>query len=745
MKKCISLILAFVFVIGVFATAPLTPLANAASVGDLTFRLNESGTMYQVYECRTSASGSLTIPSIYNGLPVTQIYSYAFYECDNLTSVVIPDSVTTIGSSAFASCTSLASVTLGKGVTTIREGAFDSCYELTKVYITDLKSWCNIDFGDFGSNPLNNCADLYLNGTKITQLEIPQDVKKIKDFAFFGAAYLTNVTLPDSVESIGDYAFDICVSLKTINIPNNVETIGKGAFYNCSELTNLTIGDSVTDIGESAFLGCKSLSNVTIPASVTSIGEMAFYNCDSLKSVTLSNNVTYIGDYAFGCKYSLWEDTLIYIDGFVIYAPKGSTAEKYAKDNKITFSEIEVTDVHTHKYNEEVIKQPTCTEAGTKTFTCTTCGDSYTESITATGHKWNSGSVTLHPTCTTVGEKTYVCNVCYESKSETISVLGHNYAKDFTIDKNPTYDEAGSKSRHCTRCDAKTDITSIPELVRFSAPIITSITSEQNGIKFTWQKVNGTEGYIVFKLVQNEAGEYVYQQLAVVGPSTLAFTDWTAVDGETYCYAVAAMDEMGNAGQYSEFAHTYKKLTTLSTPKVSVKSTSSGVKVSWKAIENAETYTVYRRTYNAKTKKWGDWKKLKSGYTKTSFTDKKAKLGTKYRYTVKAVNGSVKSKYKSTDTIKYNVTPTVKVAKVSNGVKVTWSTAANATSYKIYRSTYNTKTKEWGSWKGIKTAKASSKSYTDKTAKKGVKYRYTVRAVNGSYKSTFKASGSVKR
>ncbi|MBO5857315.1 MAG: fibronectin type III domain-containing protein, partial [Clostridia bacterium] len=66
-------------------------------------------------------------------------------------------------------------------------------------------------------------------------------------------------------------------------------------------------------------------------------------------------------------------------------------------------------------------------------------------------------------------------------------------------------------------------------------------------------------------------------------------------------------------------------------------------------------------------------------------------------------------------------------------------------SYKIYRSEYNAKTKKWSGWKSIKTAKLTSKSYTDKSAKKGVKYKYTVRAVNGDYKSTYKASGSVKR
>ena len=107
---------------------------------------------------------------------------------------------------------------------------------------------------------------------------------------------------------------------------------------------------------------------------------------------------------------------------------------------------------------------------------------------------------------------------------------------------------------------------------------VTSVSSTSKGVKIEWKQLDNIEGYIVFKLIDG-----VYKDIAVVGVSTLFFTDQTAVDGETYCYAVATMDATGNVGQYSEFAHTYKRITSLATPEVSVKSTSSGVKVSWKS------------------------------------------------------------------------------------------------------------------------------------------------------------------
>ena len=184
---------------------------------------------------------------------------------------------------------------------------------------------------------------------------------------------------------------------------------------------------------------------------------------------------------------------------------------------------------------------------------------------------------------------------------------------------------------------------------------------------------------------------------------------------------------------------------TLATPKVTFKPTTKGINVSWNKIDGAESYIVYKKTYNTKTKKWSGWSKLKTGVTSATYTDTTVKLGSYYKYTVRAVNGDVLSKFVTLAGLKYNVTPTVKVANASNGVKVSWSTAANATGYTVYSSTYNAKTKKWSGWKNRGTAKATATSWVDKNAKEGTYYRYTVRAVYGSYKSSYKASDNTIR
>ena len=120
-----------------------------------------------------------------------------------------------------------------------------------------------------------------------------------------------------------------------------------------------------------------------------------------------------------------------------------------------------------HAYSDEwtVDKEATCEEAGSKSHHCTRLGcDSKTDVtvIEALGHEWGEGKETKAPTCTEAGEKTYTCTRCNATKTEAIAALGHNYDTEWTVDKEATTTETGSKSHHCKVCGNKTDVTIIP-------------------------------------------------------------------------------------------------------------------------------------------------------------------------------------------------------------------------------------------------------------------------------------------
>lgn len=263
----------------------------------------ESNTLFRGFK-------NSTIPN-----DVINIGSYAFYYCDDLTSISIPNSVTSIGSCAFEGCSSLKSIEIPRSVTSIGTDAFYDCNNLTSVHITDIGAWCNISFPNYNrnvvnggniylnhdqwySNPLYKAHHLYLNGEEVKDLIIPDNATIIGDGAFIGCSSITSLSIPNSVTSIGIKSFFGCTNITSVNIPESVKTIGDMAFSGCN-LTSLTIGNGVTSIGYKAFVDCSGLTRLSIPNSMKSISSYAFSGCSGLTSIVIPNSVTTIGEKAF--------------------------------------------------------------------------------------------------------------------------------------------------------------------------------------------------------------------------------------------------------------------------------------------------------------------------------------------------------------------------------------------------------------------------------------------------------------
>lgn len=110
-----------------------------------------------------------------------------------------------------------------------------------------------------------------------------------------------------------------------------------------------------------------------------------------------------------------------------------------------------------HSYSSEVTTEPSCMASGVRTYTCTICGDSYTESISATGHSFGAWTVTTAPTCIQKGQETRTCDICGESEYRDVDAAGHDYEATET---DATCTEDGVTTYTCSVCgDSYTETT----------------------------------------------------------------------------------------------------------------------------------------------------------------------------------------------------------------------------------------------------------------------------------------------
>ncbi len=230
---------------------------------------------------------------------------------DEITSIVIENSVTSIGNLAFSDLPNLVSVAIGKGVTTIGEYAFANCSSLESIKLPE-----NVTYNSETTFKNTNVTIVCMRGSFAEQyakeMNIPYECKECgKDLDW---------TLEDGLLTISGtgemYDFEDFYQ-------NNY---GAAPWYeNALEITKVVIGDEVTTIGDFAFAELINCTEVVIGKGVTSIGEYAFAACDSLKQITISDNVTNIKKNAF------------YNTDVEFICSLGSEASKYAVQNGITW------------------------------------------------------------------------------------------------------------------------------------------------------------------------------------------------------------------------------------------------------------------------------------------------------------------------------------------------------------------------------------------------------------------------
>ncbi len=254
----------------------------------LVFTAINGNTEYAVTQVGT-ASGAVTVESVYRGKPVTEIAedafrgrgssrvetvvigegvktigNNAFYNCTNLTEVQIPDTVTRIGTNLFQGCTKLAQVNLPEGITSIPDYTFAYCRALETFTI--------------GSN-----------------------VTFIGESAFYNCSALTEAEIPDAVSYIGPHAFDSDKALERLSVGKGITSVGDYAFYACSALSEVLFAEieGQLTLGDHVFDGCLGIEAIELPEGLTNVGAYDFYRCSALSDVRIPESVTSVGAFAF--------------------------------------------------------------------------------------------------------------------------------------------------------------------------------------------------------------------------------------------------------------------------------------------------------------------------------------------------------------------------------------------------------------------------------------------------------------
>lgn len=276
--------------------------------------------------------------------------------------------------------------------------------------------------------------------------------------------------------------------------------------------------------------------------------------------------------------------------------------------------------------------------------------------------------------------------------------------------------------------------------IETDAPKLLSATSaDYDTINVKWQDVKGATGYKVYR---KKAGEKDFTALGVVKGTT--YKDNSAQVGQEYYYTVRAyVGETSNLGSFDKNGIKGVALPKKPTLKTAESVDFNAIKVTWKKVDGASGYYVYRKADGEKYFK--QIAEVNGNKTFTS-TDLSATTGVKYQYTVRAYRNRNGKPYaglydsKGVTATACTKAPTIKsgVSTVSDKLKLTWSKVNGATGYNVYRKLENDK-----NYKLIKTINGNGNvELTDSGLKCGVKYYYRVNGFRTVDSKNYEGLGS---
>ncbi len=564
---------------------------------------------------------------------------YFYPKGASLEQYQVPEGVDAVWNSSFSSCPNLKSITVPHSVQMITDDAFNgtsisTIYGYSGAYAETYATAKNIEF-------------IPLQTSEISILSFPDKMVYLLNDSFDANGLAINIKMNDGTNKTITNGF-------TVSTPN-MSTAGTKTVtvtYQ-GKTTSFVITVKTPSISLSASSKTMTVGDtVALSATITPSGQSVNWSSSNTSVATVSN-------------------------GVVTAKASGATVitGKFTYNGKIYSSTCTISVECKHSYSSKITSPATCTSSGIRTYTCTICGDSYNETITATGHSfssdsqycknrcgtvnpnykethihsWNSGVITKTASCSTTGIKVYTCTTCGETKNETIPIAEHSY---ITAIAKPTCTENGYTKYLCVNCGYTCNANYVFATGHTYKTTTIKATTKRNGSVVTkctiCGKVTSKSTIHYPKTIRLSETSYIYNGKAKKPSVTVKGSNGKTISSKYYTVTYAKGRR--NVGKYTvtikfkgKYSGTVKKTFTIMPKATSISKLTPGKKkftVKWK--KQATQTTGYQIQYSTSSK----FKSPKTvTVSKNSTTSKTiAKLKAKKKYyvrirTYKTVNG----------------------------------------------------------------------------------------------------------
>ena len=521
--------------------------------------------LLNIYDYAFSGCGSLTSVKLPNSLEA--IHTYVFSGCGSLTSIELPESLKHIFEGGFSDCSSLTSIELPNSMTSVDANVFSGCSSLTSVELPECLEY-------IGTNAFSNCSSL-------TSIELPESLTYISTGGFSGCSSLTSIELPEGFDMIQTDVFSGCSNLERITLPASIAMICN-AFSGCISLSEVIyVGtqwcwDQVYVIpGQAEFNGATKTflnKNCIRYATVTGLSDMTYTGEALTQSPVVEYNGTILSE---GTDYRVsYENNINHGSAGVIITGKGDYIgiknESFwinQAPQTITASNLSLTYLKTGTIKVSGSKgKLSFTSSNTAVATVDSAGKvtakgAGTAKITIYAEETNNYeaaapneiTVTVSKAAQSITAKAAASSVAV-GKTTTVSITGAKGTKSYKSSDTTvaavnastglvTAKKVGTVKITATSA-ATSNYNAASKTVTIKVvPAATASLAAENqaaGIKLTWKKVTGANGYKVYR------GTTLIK--TITSGSTVTFADAKAnTNGTKYTYKVVAKGTTGDS------------------------------------------------------------------------------------------------------------------------------------------------------------------------------------------------------